>query len=701
MVVPASEATSTTPRLTRVCAECHRQKLRCDKKLPCSSCVRRGCGSLCPTGTLVSVGRGKRSRLNDTPQLTATMAQMGERIRQLEGAFQRSGASTAYVQYSRDSTTPAAPAWLYPPEQTAGPGAEDDVLPKVPDETFLTVFPNGEIKYFGSISSIEGLLSIATEQAAPEEIFDSTRAWFSPALSDPVRGLFPSAPGQEALTCKRLFEGLPSREQAWDLIAIYYRDACWPMRPVVQDEAAELLRRVYDARETTSPEEDLGLTMVHGTVVFLLLAHGALNSVDLPKSSPESDAYFELACAAMASISFQEDPSVLAIQALTLFSLYYLYNGPRFSIDAAWATIAMACTVSNSVKLHRASSLAKLDPLLAHRQQALFWDMYAAASLQGIYLGQPLPIPLSSIDCPFPSDQTEEQPFFPVSAEGRVARWRLAQEVAGPASELFRLTELPSYETIIDFDERIRRCIDLMPVQAPLASASNIVNVSFAEYIDRGLPVVLCKIILMCIHTRSLTEMLSVDRLNPLETRYAGAFLAGYRAASDTITYHAAIVPRFPAKLTLSWTIWKSLFHAAVVVGAIALRLNHTHIGVDALRHLNVILEVFENAAPFTERAKLCLGLLRRLRDRATFAVDAGDSGSRADDRHSPASSSEDGRYRQTGYELADGGSWSWPAEHAPRLPDHTASDAELDFLPAGQFSAGLDFLRLDPRMII
>ncbi|KAF7308257.1 Zn(2)-C6 fungal-type domain-containing protein [Mycena chlorophos] len=616
------------------------------------------------------------------------MAQMGERIRQLESAFQRSGAST--VNDSRDSTP--APAWLYPPEQTAGASAEGDVLPKVPDETFLTIFPDGEIKYFGSISSIEGLLSIVTDQAAPEEIFDSTRAWFSPALSDPVRSLFSSAPGQQALTCKRLFEGLPNREQAWDLIAIYYRDACWPMRPILQDEAAELLRRVYDARETTLAEQDLSLAMAHGTVVYLLLAHGALNSVDLPESSPEADAYFELACAAMANISFQEEPSVLAIQALTLFSLYYLYNGPRFSIDSAWATIAMACTVSNSVKLHRASSFAKLDPLLAHRQQALFWDMYVAASLQGIYLGQPLPIPLSSIDCPFPLDQTEEQPFFLVSAEGRVARWRLAQEVAGPASELFRLTDLPSYGTIVDFDERIRRCIDLM--QAPSISASNVAT--FADYIDRGLPVVLCKIILMCIHTRSLTEMLSVDHLNPLETRYAGSFLAGYRAASDIIAYHAAIVTRFPAKLTLSWTIWKSLFHAAVVVGAIALRLNHTHIGVDALRHLNTILEVFENAARFTERAKLCLGLLRRLRDRATFAVDAGDSGPRAEDRHSPASEEEHGR--RTGHALVDGGfdgAWLWPAS------DRSASDAELDFLPAGQFSAGLDFLRLDPRMII
>jgi hypothetical protein len=33
------------------CAECRRLKLKRDKKIPCSSCVRRGCESICPLGT--------------------------------------------------------------------------------------------------------------------------------------------------------------------------------------------------------------------------------------------------------------------------------------------------------------------------------------------------------------------------------------------------------------------------------------------------------------------------------------------------------------------------------------------------------------------------------------------------------------------------------------------------------------------------
>ena len=42
------------------CAECRRLKLKCDKTVPCSSCSRRGCASICPNGSLTT-GQGTRS----------------------------------------------------------------------------------------------------------------------------------------------------------------------------------------------------------------------------------------------------------------------------------------------------------------------------------------------------------------------------------------------------------------------------------------------------------------------------------------------------------------------------------------------------------------------------------------------------------------------------------------------------------------
>ncbi|PVG02752.1 hypothetical protein CPB86DRAFT_691956, partial [Serendipita vermifera] len=69
------------------CAECKRLKLKCDKKLPCSSCVRRGCPTICPDGQLVP-GRGTRLLprfiLSDTKDLHEEITALKLRIKQLE-----------------------------------------------------------------------------------------------------------------------------------------------------------------------------------------------------------------------------------------------------------------------------------------------------------------------------------------------------------------------------------------------------------------------------------------------------------------------------------------------------------------------------------------------------------------------------------------------------------------------------------------
>ncbi|KAH8801812.1 hypothetical protein DL96DRAFT_781178 [Flagelloscypha sp. PMI_526] len=51
------ESKAVISRMARglvACAECKRLKLKCDKKVPCGSCVRRECSSICPTGILIS-----------------------------------------------------------------------------------------------------------------------------------------------------------------------------------------------------------------------------------------------------------------------------------------------------------------------------------------------------------------------------------------------------------------------------------------------------------------------------------------------------------------------------------------------------------------------------------------------------------------------------------------------------------------------
>ncbi|KAL0956431.1 hypothetical protein HGRIS_002579 [Hohenbuehelia grisea] len=68
------------------CAECTRLKLKCDRQIPCGSCAKRGCESVCPNGTL-SFGKGRQMIIANTGQLHQQVKSMGERIQLLEEAL--------------------------------------------------------------------------------------------------------------------------------------------------------------------------------------------------------------------------------------------------------------------------------------------------------------------------------------------------------------------------------------------------------------------------------------------------------------------------------------------------------------------------------------------------------------------------------------------------------------------------------------
>jgi hypothetical protein len=68
------------------CAECRRLKIRCDRGLPCGSCVRRECSSLCPLGTNTT-GEGTRFVLAATEHLHNEIGALRERVHVLEMAL--------------------------------------------------------------------------------------------------------------------------------------------------------------------------------------------------------------------------------------------------------------------------------------------------------------------------------------------------------------------------------------------------------------------------------------------------------------------------------------------------------------------------------------------------------------------------------------------------------------------------------------
>ncbi|KAJ7665729.1 fungal-specific transcription factor domain-containing protein [Mycena rosella] len=580
------------------CSECRRLKLKCDKEVPCGSCIRRGCAAICPTGTLRSAGRGKRSVLSDVPELTTIITEMGERIRQLEhavaGTHDGGGSSSQHPLLSNAPRLPASSA----PAQNA------EILGS------FSVNEAGHAVYFGPTAGTEALFSIegASGSQSPEREHISFTS---------VTESFPFSSGQgpnwdpdQAL--EQLFAHLPLEVRAWSLCGTFYQNGSWTGMPIVQDEAVELLTQIYRPLQSED-QYPPPVTAQQMAVLYLILALGALVDLELPPYSSEADHYFDLACAAMSVRSLFESPTVVTVQTLVLMAMYYAHGGRRFTMDGAWSTISLACSISQTLGLHRESFGSKLSPIASNRCRALFWETYSIETIYGLSVGRPTGTFLSNISCPFPPDEdAATEPFVKIYPGYRKGRWAYTTQITAPIMETFLTTAKPSYETVLDLDQKIRKYM----LSAPFESFPS-PDDSPAAFIQRNLIPLFSNIMLMYIHSGSFVEAMRDNPVNPLASSYSASFLAGYRSASEIIKADIRNFTNHPMLFTRWWAIWKSLFNAAIIVGTVATRYPSSKMAPHAIVELFTAVDLIEKGAVSSGRARSGLAILQRLRDKA------------------------------------------------------------------------------------
>ncbi|KAJ7168672.1 fungal-specific transcription factor domain-containing protein [Mycena filopes] len=573
------------------CQECHRLKLKCDKMVPCGSCVRRGCISICPTGTLRSTGRGKRSVMSDVPELTAVISEMGERIRQLEQAVAdtRSGFPSGHPLLSATSA------------RTPLESHSADALGS------FSVNEDGHAVYFGPTAGTEALFSIEGAQG------------LEPDLPNPLANMresFPfSADGSSNwdpdLALEHIYAHLPLEARAWTLCETYYRNGCWTGMPVNQSETAELLDLVYHPHHSR-PEHQPPITTQKMAVLILIFALGSLVDLTLPPYNSDADAFFDLGIAAMSIQPVFESPTVATIQALTLIASYHAHGGARFSMDAAWSTISLATNISQRLGLDRESFSSKLSPIISNRCRALFWEIYSIETIYGLSVGRPTGTFLSDISCPYPPDDPDDsQPFVKIFPGYRQARWDYTKDVTARVMEAFLKTTKPTYETVLDLDQRIRKYI----LSSPFESFPTLDDEPPFGFIQRHLIPLFAKIMLLYIHNNSFVEAMRGE--DPFSGPYSPSFLACYRSASEVIKADIRNFTTHPLLFTRWWAIWKSLFSSAVIVGTVATKYPRSKTAMHAIVELFTAVDLIEKGAVSSGRARSGLALLQRLRDKA------------------------------------------------------------------------------------
>ncbi|KAF8159762.1 fungal-specific transcription factor domain-containing protein [Crassisporium funariophilum] len=611
------------------CAECRRLKLRCDRAIPCSSCVKRGCGAICPDGSLTT-GQGNRFVLASTQELHEKISELATRVRELEDALRTSHSHLSTDQHpllSDDLLKIKAPLQRELTHSTKPVASvtvkEEENNPDVVDAFgSLSISLTGRAKYFGQIAnSWYFLQNELPEEDEQDNHLENLRNILPPGILNRAAA-FPisTISHTDNVGLQTLYWYLPPTEIAVELRSIYYSHAAWMYNPINMDSFDnEVYAQFYDQSNGQIPDSPL---LSHRlALMFMVLAIGSLMNTSLPAYNLEAEKYHQLARAALFHQSFFEEPTINAVQALYLMT-YYLFLADRHgtSSGARWAIMGIAVKVGQSIGLHRDSGRWKVDPLETQRRRELFWELFTYDSWQCLTFGRPPSFALPHFDCKMPhlNDTSDEQSF-------NSWKHRFTSECMTLLHDQAFGAKMPTYATVLQLDRKLR-AFPVPPVlQVAGFGSSEPRQGGYPDTVmltlQRHIVLALREMNLLYLHRSFFARAISDHPKDPLGSPYGTSVIAAYRSAGSLVAMMRNLHTQLKEPSERMWFLWTHMFSCAIVLGSIVTRCPSMSLAPSALVQLDSACELFSKAARGFQAGKV-LNIMLHLQEKAHFSLD-------------------------------------------------------------------------------
>ncbi|KAJ3568149.1 hypothetical protein NP233_g5908 [Leucocoprinus birnbaumii] len=611
------------------CAECRRLKLRCDRSIPCSSCVKRGCGAICPDGSLTT-GQGNRFVLASTTELHEKITELANRVRSLEDGLRTSHSQLSAEPHpllSDELLKIKAPLQREPAGQRNGGSfavKEEEGNPDVVDAFgSLSINLSGKSRYYGHIANSVYFLQNEEEEEEHEadETFSNLQSILPPDILKRAANfpISPLAQGDDN-SLRNLFWYLPSAGTAYELRTIYYTYAAWMYNPISMDTFdTQVYTTFYD---TNAGQHGDDPALPHKlALLFMVLAIGSLMNTALPAYNLEAEKYHQLARAALFQTSIFDAPTLHAVQALYLMTFYlFLADRHGTASGARWAIMGIAVKVGQSIGLHRDSGRWKVDPIETQRRRELFWELFTYDSWQCLTFGRPPSFALPHIDCKQPhlGDASDEQAFH-------AWKHRFSSECMNLLHDQAFGAKMPTYATILQLDRKMRA----FPVP-PILQIAGFGNTEtrpggYPETImltlQRHIVLALREMNLLYLHRSFFARAISDHPKDPLGSPYGTSVIAAYRSAGSLVALVRNLHTQLKAPSERIWFLWTHMFSCAIVLGSIVTRCPSMSLAPSALVQLDSACELFSKAAPGF-RANKVLKIMLQLQQRAHYSLE-------------------------------------------------------------------------------
>ncbi|KAL1717598.1 hypothetical protein EV715DRAFT_274111 [Schizophyllum commune] len=590
---PPRKTCSSTRRGEIACAECRRLKVKCDRTIPCSTCVKRGCAALCPNGT-IPPGEGSRFVLAATEHLEHRRATMEARMHALEDALailhstQSDDTHPLLLESLEEEPFEPSPEDLAADQEASGTQAEEALPTRSVGALHMDEL--GSSRFYGPSGGSEDL-DVPSTRAAPQEL-DPT--YLGPEINNAYNSFPFTPPGMAVSAVQSAIESfLPSVERAVTLIDTMLEHLSWMFRIVSRAEIMNtVLPAVYkqDSSLTYGPHEL--------SLLLSVLALGALVDLNQGPYNLEAQHYYHLTRAAISLQPVLTDQSMATVKTLHLMSLYNGMSGQESALEPTYNLLSMAGQAALPY-----THGADIDPSMwqftgqeAYERRAYFWNLLAAIMWQSLVTGRP-PIILSTfIDCRIPTSEEEE-----LYQEGEVpvgfGVWGYRASVAClvPLVLTTLSTNTPSYAKILEVDKQIR---DFFGVARDSTAESERTSAAMRVFVRSHYE----DLMMLFLHRGCFAEAMAYP--NPLRSPYAPSVQAAYKSAcivlADTQEHYA----KNPMLLSRVWRIWSNAFSAAVVVGTVARKGVQLSGMPDPFEQLDSAVELFRKASGSSSRAE-------------------------------------------------------------------------------------------------
>ncbi|EJD07479.1 uncharacterized protein FOMMEDRAFT_115738 [Fomitiporia mediterranea MF3/22] len=608
------------------CAECRRLKLRCDRKVPCESCVKRGCSAICPDGALTT-GKGNRFILASTQELHEKISELCSRVRELEDALRESHSNLSDQHHpllTEELLRIKMPLQRETSEPNQQDGNKEELSPDVVDSFgSLSISQTGKTKFYGHTANSWYFLqnespeeesedrSYALEQVLPPEILALGEAFPTSPTSSPV--------AYATSRFNNLVGYLPDLQKATALRDIYYQRAAWMYNPISRTQFDEEVFQHFYNESYTPPSPPSDSASAHRlALIFIVLAVGTLMDPSEPPYCIEAEKYHQLARAALFKSSIFDDPTLHAVQALFLMS-YYLFLADRHGTGSGsrWIIMGFAVKLAQSIGLHRDSTRWRMSDLETQTRRETFWELYTYDSWQCLTFGRPPSFSLPHVDCKFPhpvEDPTGERSFD-------TWKHRFSADCMSVVHDQAFGAKAPSYQTILQLDRKLRA----FPVPSVLqvagfgnsdpGSEHPSVN-SLGLIMQRHIVLAIREMNLLYMHRGFFARAISDNPKDPLGSPYGTSVIAAYRSAGSLVALVRDLDSQLPEPTERLWFLWTHLFSCAVVLGSIVTRCPSMSLAPSALVQLDSACELFDRVAN-KFRANKVLGIMQTLRQKA------------------------------------------------------------------------------------